>query len=99
MDTKTPSKFENKRLNTEQWQEIMLAYDQSGLTQEAFCDRESLAPSTFYSWRKRLKGIKKTKPKKSMFVELTPPQTEQQPIDWDVELRLGDHIVLRLRQP
>lgn len=101
MNTKSPSKFQHKRLSTDQWQDIMSAYDQSGLTQEAYCARESLAPSTFYAWRHRLSGTKRIKRPVPVpepgFIELTPPQP-QISTDWDIELSLGENIVLRLRR-
>ena len=100
MKTKSASKFQNKRLSTEQWRDIMLSYEQSGLTQDAFCARESLAPSTFYSWRQRLgdaKQVKRPVPA-PLFVELRPPHPQPISTDWDIELSLGENIVLRLRQ-
>jgi hypothetical protein len=86
------------RRSAEQWQEIMTAYEASGLTQESFCIRESLAPSTFYTWRQRLGGAKTIKPEKPLFVELSSSQPMQESTHWDIELVLGDNIVLRLRQ-
>jgi len=91
-------KSANTRRSTEQWQDIMSAYQSSGLTQESFCIQESLALSTFYTWRQRLNGTKPAKCKAPQFVELTPSQQKTASSDWDIELALGDHIVLRFRQ-
>jgi transposase-like protein len=98
MKVKSHGKTQKIRRSTEQWQAIILAYEQSGLTQDAFCTRESLAPSSFYKWRQRLGYIKTAKPEVPLFVELASPQIESQQIHWDIELSLSDNIVLRLRQ-
>ncbi len=82
----------------QQWQSIMQAYEQSGLTQEAFCNRESIAPSTFYNWRKRLSVAKPAKPKEPMFIELPATEFPTKIDHWDIELLLGDNVVLRMRQ-
>jgi len=98
MKTKLSGHTQKIRRSAEQWQKIILAYDQSELTQEAFCARESLPPSSFYTWRKRLEDVKPTDTKQSLFVELASPPLPSTEPDWDIELSLGDHIVLRLRQ-
>jgi len=100
MNTNPSSKTHNNHRSVEQWQDIMSAYDSSGLTQELFCVQESIALSTFYTWRKRLSTAKpaKVKSKKPLFVELTPSLPKQKICHWDIELSLGDSIVLRLRQ-
>jgi len=99
MKAKSPRHSQKIRRSAEQWQKIMLSYDQSGLTQDAFCAREALAPSSFYTWRKRLERVKPAETKEPLFVELASPQLASTATDWDIEVSLGDHIVLRLRQP
>ena len=100
MKTKTSQKEPNIRRSAEQWQAIMLAYDNSGLTQEDFCIRESLALSTFYKWRNQLAGRQpKSKDRKDpMFIALGSVQEAEKAKHWDIELSLGDGIVLRLSQ-
>jgi len=100
MNTNPSSKIHNNRRSVEQWQDIMSAYDSSGLTQELFCVQESIALSTFYTWRQRLSAVKpaKVKSKKPLFVELASSLPENKSSGWDIELSLGDSIVLRLRQ-
>jgi transposase-like protein len=96
----SPRKETKTRKSAEQWQAIMLAYDDSGLTQEDFCIRESLALSTFYKWRQQLTGgkPKRRDQKEPMFVELGSVQGADKKKHWDLELSLGDGIVLRLSQ-
>ncbi len=98
MKVKTASQLPNLRRSSEQWQELMSSYEKSGLTQEAFCAKESLSPSTFYTWRKRLCCVTVAKPKEPRFVELSTSLPNRESSDWDIELTLGDNIVLRLRQ-
>ena len=97
MKVKSRTKNQKIRRNIEQWQEIMSAYEKSGLTQEAFCHRESVAPSTFYNWHKRLSVAIPTKPKEPMFIELPAPDFSSKADHWDIELLLGDNVVLRMR--
>ncbi len=100
MNETPTTKTQSTRRSVELWQEIMSTYDSSGLTQESFCARESIALSTFYTWRQRLNAVKPTKVKSKtpQFVELTPTLTENKSRGWDIELSLGDDIILRLRR-
>jgi hypothetical protein len=80
------------------WQAILARFDASGITQEAFCRRESLAISTFNKWRKRLKRDPIETAAGPRFVELGPPSGDTHVSGWDIELDLGDGRVLRLRR-
>lgn len=98
-ETRRPTPATKKiRRSPEQWQTIIASYEQSGLTQEAFCVRESLAMSTFYKWRQRLLEGQPHEPSQPMFVELNSQQQPTQHNQWDIELSLSNDIVLRLRQ-
>ena len=39
------------------WRERFQHFSNSGLSVEGFCSRERLSPSSFYNWRKKLKGV------------------------------------------
>lgn len=87
------------RRTAQQWQDLMRRYESSGLTQEAFCAQENLAPSTFHSWRARFREDVVASPRAPRkealpFVELraNPPAH-----DFDIELEWGGGIVLRMR--
>ena len=43
-----------RRLNERAWRESFKRFDSSGLTVEAFCQREGLSRSSFNRWRLRL---------------------------------------------
>lgn len=91
----------NIRRSPAQWQQIMVAYESSDLSQKTFCEQKGLAPSSFAKWRRQLKDEKVTQKEplaKSMFMEL-PLQglLPTQPL-WDIEVELGNGIALRLRR-
>ena len=95
------------RRTASQWQQLCNAYDGSSLTRKLFCQKHSLALSTFDYWRHKLKkqkaGVDELDP---IFVELTDCGDNCDPVEshhsassspWAIELQLGDNIILRLR--
>ncbi len=92
------------RRNTEQWQDIIHRFEQSGQTRDAFCAEHALALSTFSRWRQRLRALSASPPlsrEAVSFVELSAAEDAMDApssVDWDVELQLGADIVLRLRR-
>ncbi len=92
------------RRNTEQWQDIIHRFEQSGQTRDAFCAEQALALSTFSRWRQRLRALSALPPRSNeaiSFVELPVADDAMgvpSSVDWDVELQLGADIVLRLRR-
>jgi hypothetical protein len=47
------------------WESEYQKWEQSGLTQPAYCKRENLPLSQFYYWRRKIKRLKPTDNKKS----------------------------------
>ena len=91
------------RRSTEQWRTIFADQADSGLTQQAFCDREGIAMSTFSRWRQRLGDCADTCAASLPFVELTrsgEPARDDSPADAGLALRLelGPGVVLELRR-
>ena len=84
--------------SAEQWQSILANYEKSGLTQEAFCKRESLAGSTFSKWRNRLSKSNPSEPTQPMFIDLSSLPDQTACSGWDIELTLGDGVTFRFRQ-
>lgn len=76
----------------------MARFDACGITQEAFCRRESLAISTFNKWRKKLKQNPLETVGGPRFVELGSASDDTDVSGWDIELDLGAGMVLRLRR-
>jgi hypothetical protein len=97
----------SRRRTASQWQSFCDAYEGSRLTRKQFCQQHSLALSTFDYWRHKLKKQKaKAEELNPIFVELTDHGDHRDQIEshrnaaspsWAIELQLGDHIVLRLR--
>ena len=87
------------RRSAKEWRAIVSRFERSGLTTGAFCASESLAPSTFSLWRRKLRrsaegsGVNGA----ARFVELADSPVSS-PV-WDAELDLGEGVVLRLRRP
>lgn len=42
---------ETKRRSAQAWREVVARFSQSGLTEEAFCEREGLGVKLFHRWR------------------------------------------------
>jgi hypothetical protein len=80
-----------------QWQRLVEEQARSGLTQQAFCARRRIAYATFCTWKRRLRDeahLADVQP--SGFVEV---ELEDAPMaDWDVELTLGEGVVLKVRR-
>jgi len=98
MSEQSPRETTKVRRSAKQWQAIMADYEASGLSQEAFCARESLAMSTFSKWRKQLTNGMADAAAGPMFVDLTNLRGCEQRSGWDIELTFGDGMSLRLRQ-
>ncbi len=67
------------------------AYEQSGLTQKAFAQREGVKYSTFTAWLLRYRQ-QATEPTKSTFAEVRVPTTQPR---WALEIALPNGIVIR----
>jgi len=82
-----------------EWEQIIGAFERSGLTQEAFCQRESIAAGSLSTWRRKLTEEHAS----GLFMELpmAPSPGRSAPAEkmaWDVELDLGAGMILRLRR-
>lgn len=75
-----------------QWQRLLAAYDQRTVTRQAFCAQAGVSPSTLGYWRKKLRDEGSVP---AGFIELARGD-EGGRSGWEVELALGDGVVLRL---
>lgn len=87
------------RRNADEWQTLISQYEQSGLTRKQFCEKQSLALSTFDYWRHKLRQPEEEYGDESVFVALTSGcgATATDELPWDIELQLGESLFLRLR--
>lgn len=91
------------RRSRAEWREFLASYERSGLSQQTFCEQHGLALSTFCKWRRDLGSAASTVPA-PVFAELEVSSSPEAPVDppadhlgWDIELALGDGVVLRIR--
>ena len=89
------------RRSASEWRSIMGRFERGGWTVAEFCRSESLAPNTFWRWRRKLADADKPMSRngsvgKAAFVELADAAAPA-PV-WDAELELGGGVVLRLRR-
>ncbi len=71
-----------------EWERLVAAYEQGTVSRRAFCAEAGISPSALDYWRRKLREEGSVAPH---FVELAPERS-----GWDVELALGDGVVLRL---
>jgi hypothetical protein len=74
-----------------QWQALLVAYDQRSVTRQAFCTQAGVSPSTLDYWRRKLRDEGSAT---AGFIELAGGGAGRS--GWEVELALGDGLVLRL---
>jgi hypothetical protein len=94
----TPQPRKNIRRSRAQWEALMKEFEASGQTRHEFCEIHNIPESSFYKWRTILTEKEKTSSIHS-FVELTPPSEPEQKPEWDLELAIGQHVTLRIKQP
>ena len=93
-----------RRINRsrQQWQALLDDFHRSGLTKVAFCKQRSVATSSLNRWQRILEGQSES----GGFIDVTEPLSlapasaspSSDPDDaWQVELALGNDIVLRIR--
>ncbi len=88
------------RRSEAEWREIFARYEESGLSELAFCRRAKIARKTFRAWRRRLASSpRRPATPKAAFVEWTPPPVPQGadglPAGLAFELELPGGVVLR----
>jgi transposase-like protein len=74
------------------WGQLVAAYERRTVTRRAFCVEAGVAPSTLDYWRRKLKDEGSAG---AGFIELG-AGSEAGGSAWEVELALGDGLVLRL---
>jgi len=95
------------RRSRAQWQSLIERGERSRLGIAAFCRAEGVSAASFYSWRKRLSrpaadGLSASAERQApdaTFLDLGALRgAGGDPARWDIELALGDGVVLRLRR-
>ena len=96
-----PARRSRIRRSREQWRELLERFAHSGQSREDFCRQHGLTLSSFAHWRREF-GKTATGGRavtaSPLFFEVT-PQASGSAGSWDIELELGNGMVLRLRRP
>lgn len=89
------------RRSETQWQELIEGFAGSGLSLEAYCQQNKIAPSGFYKWRRRFEEPTKPNEETDKIIDITPsfadsvaPQKQKMPVN--VELELAPGFILRI---
>lgn len=93
-----PSK--SQRRTREQWQQLVLEWQHSGKSANAFCAARSIGYASFCQWRKRLLPQEATPPRENdspEFIDLA-ALTGDGLGGWRIVLSLGNGMELRLSQ-
>ena len=87
-----------QRHTRQEWQALLDEQLRSGLSVQCFCQSEGITPSSFYSWRTKLRPGESSAADSlgavesmadSPWIALTPPAAQpDEAVVWDVELSL-----------
>lgn len=88
----------------DEWQSLISGFEQSALSVEAYCRRESISAASFYRWRGILGGKALRRPETAMAGATTPAFVDIGPLNaapvhrprLDLRLDLGEGLVLHL---
>lgn len=75
------------------WEQLLVAYEKRSVTRRAFCAEAGVSPTTLDYWRRKLRDEGSAM---AGFIELGAGGSEAGRSGWDVELALGDGVVLKL---
>jgi len=92
------------RRSRREWESLIVRAERSALSVSAFCAAQGISTASFYLWRKRLGadvGVPAAVP--AAFLDLGELEAQagggaERVGGWEVELALGDGLVLRLRR-
>lgn len=103
IDTKVTSRKYTRRSEA-QWRQLIAHFEQSDLTLEAYCQHHKIAPSRFYTCRKRFESESGENAPAETLIDITPQFSPQasttrssNSTSWQVELELGHGCVLRIK--
>ena len=86
-----------------EWEAVFAEQASSGLSQKAYCQRHGITLSAFYTARSRLKSkagsLVPSPDAPAEFIGISvDAMLAPAPPQWDVELSLGEGVVLRIRR-
>lgn len=99
------SKRSRSRRSREQWQQLVAAHDESGLSVGSYCERERVSAASFYRWRALVGGdvarvpgaaAPGAKAREAQFVDLGMMNSLPPTTDRDLATRCAERLELRL---
>lgn len=90
--TKQVEKRSGRGRSRADWEQLLVAYERRTVTRQAFCAEAGVSPTTLDYWRRKLRDEGSAT---AGFIELAADR-EAGRSGWEVELALGDGVVLRL---
>ncbi len=85
---KAQARMRGPRRGAQEWRELLADFDLHEGTKAEFCRHHGISPGSLSYWRGKCEA--------TGFVRIEAPALAP---GWDVELELGDGMVLRLRRP
>jgi hypothetical protein len=79
-----------------QWRQILTRFERSGLSVQAFCDREGLSASSFQRWRAKLAAGRDSFVQLALPTPAEPRASDPESIPWNIELELPGDVILRI---
>jgi len=96
----TQQKAYSPRKTKEEWKRLVADAEKSSLPAATYCEQHRLSYQSFMKWRSTFRSEENSS--KKQFLEITPNNIKSSPSpcsqSWDIELVLGDDVVLRIRQ-
>lgn len=89
-----------QRRSRDEWAQLVAEQQQSGLSQQAFCEQRGVVLSSFRNWKRRLADAPTADRRDAggNWLELPVRLSDKGTVGWDIELELGDGLCLRLRR-
>ena len=90
-----------------QWQQLLAAQQESGLSISAFCQQHSITLSSFYAWKQKLHPAPVSdsspspspsqSPQEDRWLPLELPRVQPQNEPWNIELSLPGNITIKIK--
>ena len=77
------------------WEQLVASYEQGGLSRKDFCAHASISVTSLDYWRRKLRE-EQGEVGSPGFIELSPLSSLRAGGTWQIELALGEGVVLKL---
>lgn len=92
-----------QRRSADEWGSLVREHEVSGLSAKAFCKERGIGEASFYKWHQRFAAEKSLPVSPALsFMDVSAlamaPGRERGRQQWEIELELGEGLVLRLNR-